>query len=426
MAPRRACTMCWAEFPTLGSFLLAREKGKPPKCSGCRHAAHQWQRGRQLAAAGSAPPHGAAGAPQPHMTPCVCHCAACRAAGHGNGACVVLCGGLHALFDGKADVVELVLHHHGASEWDTAHLDAAVLCVQYGPGGDVIAAGDLDGRIHLICAHTGEKILSPPAGHARDVNALAWSPDGTKLASGSDDKTILIWNPVTGEELCKLTGHMGRVTGLCFDRSSQILASCSWDETLRLWDSATGVATGFPRSVNGRVSGIDFAPCGSTLAVTCNRYPKHSVRIFSKEVSTGEFVRQSTRQSHGSYVNGVACHPTKSLVASCSSDKKIKLWNMHSGEELWTVNIGGTVRSVTFSADGSRIAAACNDYLDDSYYVKILNSETGALLCALTGHTDHICSVVFSPDGTQLASGSDDTTVRVWRPPTGASPLTPS
>ena len=62
------------------------------------------------AEARSAPQNGAAGAPQPrHMTPCACHCAACRAAGHGDGACVVLCVGLHALFDGKADVVDLVL-----------------------------------------------------------------------------------------------------------------------------------------------------------------------------------------------------------------------------------------------------------------------------------------------------------------------------
>ena len=102
-----------------------------------------------------------------HMAPCACHCAACRAAGHGDGACVVLCAGLHALFDGKADVVDLVLrHYYGACGWGTARFDAAILCVQYGPGlGDVIAAGADDGRIHFICAQTGEKILCPLRGH---------------------------------------------------------------------------------------------------------------------------------------------------------------------------------------------------------------------------------------------------------------------
>ena len=67
------------------------------------------------------------------------------------------------MFDGKADVVDLVLrHYYGACGWGTARFDAGICCVQYGPGlGDVIAAGASDGRIHFICAQTGEKILCP-------------------------------------------------------------------------------------------------------------------------------------------------------------------------------------------------------------------------------------------------------------------------
>ena len=110
--------------------------------------------------AGSAPQNGAAGNAPRHMTPCACHCAACRAAGHGN-KCVVLRMGLLRLFHGEADPVDLVLQHyyHGASGWDTAHFHAGIFIVQYGPAGDVIAAGDKAGRIHLICARTGAKCL---------------------------------------------------------------------------------------------------------------------------------------------------------------------------------------------------------------------------------------------------------------------------
>ena len=102
---------------------------------------------------------GYGGAPR-HMTPCACHCAACRAAGHGN-KCVVLRMGLLRLFHGEADPVDLVLQHyyHGASGWDTAHFHAGIFIVQYGAAGDVIAAGDKAGRIHLICARTGAKCL---------------------------------------------------------------------------------------------------------------------------------------------------------------------------------------------------------------------------------------------------------------------------
>jgi hypothetical protein len=108
---------------------------------------------------GGAPQNGAAGSAPRHMTPCACHCAACRAAGHGN-LCVVLRMGLLRLFHGKADIVdEGVLRHyyHGASGWDTARFDSGIRSVQYGPAGDVIAAGSSDGRIHLICSEAWQQ-----------------------------------------------------------------------------------------------------------------------------------------------------------------------------------------------------------------------------------------------------------------------------
>jgi hypothetical protein len=110
--------------------------------------------------AGSAPQNGAAGNAPRHMTPCACHCAACRAAGHGN-TCVMVSLALVQLFPENADIVDLVLRHYyqGASGWDTARFDSGIMSVQYGPAGDVIAAGDSDGRIHLICTQTGAKIL---------------------------------------------------------------------------------------------------------------------------------------------------------------------------------------------------------------------------------------------------------------------------
>jgi hypothetical protein len=154
----------------------------------------------------NAPQNGAAGSAPRHMTPGACHCAACRAA-HVN-TCVVLRMGLLRLFHGKAYIVDLVLRHHrGASGWDTARFDAAICCVQYGPAGDVIAAGAADGLIHLICAQTGEKILSPLKGHRDYVGAVAWSFDGRILASGSDGRRIILWDAKKIERLTELKGH---------------------------------------------------------------------------------------------------------------------------------------------------------------------------------------------------------------------------
>ena len=116
------------------------------------------------------------------------------------------------MFDGKADVVDLVLrhmrHYYGACGWDTARFDAKISCVQYGPGvGDVIAAGADDGRIHFICAQTGEKILCPLKAHSDFVNAVAWSPCGQWLASGGEDKMVYVYDTKTFEVKWPLTVH---------------------------------------------------------------------------------------------------------------------------------------------------------------------------------------------------------------------------
>ena len=112
------------------------------------------------------------------------------------------------MFDGKADVVDLVLRHfiYGACGLGTAHFDAAISCVQYAPAGDVIAAGDSDGRIHFIgkmyfVDPTAGEIKSSLRGHTDCVWSVCFSPDGTKIVSGSSDETVLIWDAASGEQL---------------------------------------------------------------------------------------------------------------------------------------------------------------------------------------------------------------------------------
>ena len=124
------------------------------------------------------------------MTPCVCHCAACRADGHGIGACVVLCAGLHDVFDGKADVVDLVLRHgaarSGACRWGAARFGAVILCVQYGPAGDVIAAGDQHGHIHDT-SHLrtdGREHFEQPAGEQQNIWPACDHRQGGRLELG--------------------------------------------------------------------------------------------------------------------------------------------------------------------------------------------------------------------------------------------------
>ena len=247
------------------------------------------------------------------MTPCACHCTACRAAGHSDGACVVLCAGLHALFDGKADVVDQILRHcYGACGWGTARLDAAIMCVQYGPAGDVIAAGDFGGRIHFLCAQTGEKILCP-RGHTKDNEECTCEHD---LFGGDDEVGAGIYeaNP-----------------------------DC-------------------PENVDGSLSSIDFAPCSNKLAAAFNIYDQYGyfkeggVKIFSNQGSAG-FVCQSTLRGHGDAVSSLAFRPDDpNVLVTGSWDKTVKLWDLSTSTCLSTMRgHNHYVSSLAFKPDDPNV-----------------------------------------------------------------------
>jgi WD40 repeat protein len=121
------------------------------------------------------------------------------------------------------------------------------------------------------------------------------------------------------------------------------------------------------------------------------------------------------------------------MVAAGCCNGTIHFMDAAAGQIKSSVNVVyGEVESVHWSPCGTKIAAACNDYVTDNYCVKILNSETGALLCALRGHTDPVRSVCFSPCGEKIASGggdqygNEDYSIRIWDAKTGeqiGSPL---
>jgi len=381
---RVACVGCGAEFPCSPSF-----RGRAPKCPGCRPPTHGRRRDA-TAAARSAPQNGAAGAPQPsHMTPCACHCAACRAAGHGDGACVVLCAGLHALFDGKADVADLVLrHYYGACSWGTARFDARIQCVQYGPGlGDVIAAGASDGRIHFICAQTGEKILCPLRGHNSEVMSVSWSPDGTRLASGSLDARVLIWDAASGEQLCSLNvdAGIGGVQSVSFSPSGDMVAAGCYNGKIHFMDAAAGQ---IKSSVSGKkpINCVAFSPDGSLIAAGdgYQGFGSGEVRIYN--ASTGDPVG-SPLTGHTHRVTGVCFDPTGKTIVSCSWDKTIRFWDSATGAAIGSpVKVDGDVRSIDFAPCGNKFAIACNNYNSSSYSVQIFSQEgsTGNFACQST------------------------------------------
>jgi WD40 repeat protein/subtilase family serine protease len=307
---------------------------------------------------------------------------------------------LPAFGQGRPDIVWMRGGHAGD-----------VTSVAFSPDGSLLASsGSWDATIKLWRVSDGA-LVRTLTGHTDWVNSVAFSPDGSLIASGSDDSTIKLWRVSDGALVRTLTGHWGPVTSVAFSPDGRLLASSgSDDSTIKLWRVSDGALVRTLTGHWGPVTSVAFSPDGRLLASSGS----WDATIKLWRVSDGALVRILT--GHTDWVDSVAFSPDGSLIASGSRDATIKLWRVSDGALVATLT-GHTdwVNSVAFSPDGSLIASGSRDAT-----IKLWRVSDGALVATLTGHTWDVNSVAFSPDGSLLASGSDDSTIKLWRVSDGA------
>ena len=249
---------------------------------------------------------------------------------------------------------------------------------------------------------------SLPGGHARYVNAVAFSLDGKLVASASADGTVKLWEVATGTEVRSFDRHgdvgfPGWVEAVAFSPDSLHVASGGWDDDVRLWEIATGTEVRlFPAGVP--IQDVAFSPDGKHLVAAGARGT-----LLMWDAESGEKVRQFI--GHTEWVQSVAFSPDGTYLVSGGDDGTARLWDPGTGAQVRQFsNHTDKVLSVAFSPDSRQVASA-SEYPDDT--IRLWEAATGTEVRTIPV-LGNPSSMVFTPDGMYLAAGSNDFSVRLW------------
>lgn len=244
-------------------------------------------------------------------------------------------------------------------------------------------------------------LLRTLTGHLDIVTAIALSPDGTHLFTGSADKTIAVWEVQTGRRLASLGGHLDTVLALARSPDGQWLASSSWYDPIVLWEQGTNRKQGELQGHTGRVDALAFHPDSTRLASGSG-----DLTIKLWDVATGDC--QRTWEGHTQQISALAFSPDGNTLASGSWDGTVKFWSVKSRRQGRTWDCGaGRVTGLAFSPDGKKILVGCDQ-------LQLWTVSSGRKV-VVPGGGEPLGAVAYGVDGETLIGAGSDRTVRVWR-----------
>jgi serine/threonine protein kinase/uncharacterized protein with WD repeat len=247
-------------------------------------------------------------------------------------------------------------------------------------------------------------------GHNGLVASVTFSRDGHRVASGSADTTVKVWDAASGHETLTLRGHANEVTAVAFSPDGQHIASSSMDNTVKIWDIALGAERLTYRGHRSWVRSVAFSPDGRRIVSGGH---DNKVKVWNA-FSGDEIV---SLEGHTNVVTSVAFSPDGQSIISGGSDGTVRVWDVARGRERHILKGPSVVTSVAFSPNSRWIAGGGHKL------VQLWDADNGQETVTLKGHSSLVTGVTFSPDGRRIASASQDHGIKVWEATKGLEVL---